>query len=121
MCADEDVGPLRGWIVTSHINQGSGSSKPYMYIPISTYHEAFWELIGFRFHQNSEVKSEKRLRSIVSEVHEFVKAIIREKKRDLSKAKAFESVDLLPGFLSFGRTDKKNHEWRTRASGSSVV
>ncbi|TQD77061.1 hypothetical protein C1H46_037388 [Malus baccata] len=56
------------------------------------------------------IRSEKRLRSVLSEVHEFVKAIIREKKRDLSKAKAFESVDLLPGFLSSGRIDKKNHE-----------
>ena len=27
-----------------------------MYIPISTYHEAFWELTGFRFHGNFEVK-----------------------------------------------------------------
>ena len=34
-CADEDVGPLRGWIVRSHIAQGSGSSMPYMYIPTS--------------------------------------------------------------------------------------
>ncbi|KAM2893577.1 hypothetical protein FF1_008913 [Malus domestica] len=34
-CADEDVGPLKGWIVTSHIAQGSGSYKPYMYIPTS--------------------------------------------------------------------------------------
>ena len=55
-CADEDVGPLRGWIVRSHIAQGSGSCKPYMYIPISTKHEAFWELTGFGFGRNSEVK-----------------------------------------------------------------
>ena len=27
-----------------------------MYIPISTQHEAFWELTGFGFHENSEVK-----------------------------------------------------------------
>ena len=32
-CADKDVGPLRGWIVRSHIVQGSGSSMPYMYMP----------------------------------------------------------------------------------------
>ncbi|KAM0997271.1 hypothetical protein TB1_006571 [Malus domestica] len=35
-CADEDIGPLRGWIVTSYIIQESGSSKPYMYILISS-------------------------------------------------------------------------------------
>ena len=27
-----------------------------MYIPISTQREAFWELTGFGFHRNSEVK-----------------------------------------------------------------
>ena len=28
--------PKGGWIVRSHIAQGCGSCKPYMYIPIST-------------------------------------------------------------------------------------
>ena len=32
-CANEDVGPQGGWIVRSHIAQGS---DPYMYIPIPT-------------------------------------------------------------------------------------
>ena len=31
-CAEEDVGPLRGWIVRSHIAQRNGSSMPYMYM-----------------------------------------------------------------------------------------
>ena len=35
-CADEDVEPLRGVDLTSHIVQGSGSCKPYRYILIPT-------------------------------------------------------------------------------------
>ena len=30
-----------------------------MYILISTQHKAFWELIGFRLHQNSKVKRDR--------------------------------------------------------------
>ncbi|KAM1007598.1 hypothetical protein ACFX2I_004153 [Malus domestica] len=53
------------------------------------------------------IGSEKRLRAVVSEVREFAKTIVKEKKRDLSEAKALESVDLLSRFLSSGHTDEK--------------
>nr|BCB92254.1 cytochrome P450 94A90 [Eriobotrya japonica] len=53
------------------------------------------------------IGSEKRLRAVVSVVREFAKTIVGEKKRDLSEAKAFESVDLLSRFLSSGHTDEK--------------
>ncbi|KAM1118967.1 hypothetical protein ACFX2I_043215 [Malus domestica] len=53
------------------------------------------------------IESEKRLRAVVSEVREFAKAIVREKKRDLSEAKVLESVDLLSRFFSSGHTDAK--------------
>ncbi|RXH74139.1 hypothetical protein DVH24_021320, partial [Malus domestica] len=53
------------------------------------------------------IGSEKRLRAVESEVREFAKAIVREKKRDLSEAKVLGSVDLLSRFLSSGHTDAK--------------
>ncbi|KAB2602227.1 cytochrome P450 94A1-like [Pyrus ussuriensis x Pyrus communis] len=53
------------------------------------------------------IGSERRLRAVVSEVGEFAKTIVRENKRDLSEAKALESVDLLSRFLSSGHTDEK--------------
>ncbi|RXH67664.1 hypothetical protein DVH24_027811 [Malus domestica] len=40
--------------MTSHITQGSELCKPYMYI-----HEIFWELTGFGFYRNSEVKRDR--------------------------------------------------------------
>ncbi|KAM1233480.1 hypothetical protein ACFX2J_003177 [Malus domestica] len=53
------------------------------------------------------IGSEKRLRAVESKVREFAKAIVREKKRDLSEAKVLGSVDLLSRFLSSGHTDAK--------------
>ncbi|TQE13727.1 hypothetical protein C1H46_000734 [Malus baccata] len=53
------------------------------------------------------IGSEKRLRAVVSEVRKFANTIVREKKRDLSEAKALESVDLLSRFLSSGHSDEK--------------
>ncbi|KAF7804669.1 cytochrome P450 94A1-like [Senna tora] len=50
--------------------------------------------------------SEKRLREAVSEVREFAKNIVREKKRELSEKSALESVDMLSRFLSSGHSDE---------------
>ncbi|CAN6712939.1 unnamed protein product [Malus baccata var. baccata] len=49
-----DVGPLRGWIVTSHIAQGSGSCKPYI---LRESNPMLGDLLG-----NSRVSSQKQNR-----------------------------------------------------------
>jgi cytochrome P450 len=53
------------------------------------------------------IGSEKRLRIAVSEVQEFAKNIIREKKHELREKASLDSVDLLSRFLSSGHTDEK--------------
>lgn len=52
--------------------------------------------------------SEKRLRVAVSEIREFAKKIVREKKRELSEKSPPESAadDLLSRFLSSGHSDE---------------
>ncbi|KAM2294089.1 hypothetical protein ACFX1S_034040 [Malus domestica] len=62
---------------------------------------------------------EKPIHAVVTEVHEFAKASVREEKRDLSEAKALESVDLLPGFLSSGHTDKKTMSGERELEGAA--
>ncbi|XP_027350897.1 cytochrome P450 94A1-like [Abrus precatorius] len=52
------------------------------------------------------IGSEKRLRSAVSEVHEFAEKIVREKKRELEEKSSLESVDMLSRFLSSGHSDE---------------
>ncbi|KAF7804668.1 cytochrome P450 94A1-like [Senna tora] len=51
--------------------------------------------------------SEKRLKKAVSEVREFAKNIVREKKRELSEKSCLESVDMLSRFLSSGHSDEE--------------
>jgi cytochrome P450 len=52
------------------------------------------------------IGSEKRLRIAISEVQEFAKNIIREKKHELSEKSSLDSVDLLSRFLSSGHSDE---------------
>ncbi|XP_062149599.1 cytochrome P450 94A2-like [Alnus glutinosa] len=53
------------------------------------------------------IGSEKRLRIAVSEVQEFSRKIIREKKHELRQKASLDSVDLLSRFLSSGHSDEK--------------
>jgi len=53
------------------------------------------------------IGSEKRLRIAVSEVNEFSRKIIREKKHELRQKASLDSVDLLSRFLSSGHSDEK--------------
>ncbi|KAK7336831.1 hypothetical protein VNO77_17381 [Canavalia gladiata] len=52
------------------------------------------------------IGSEKRLRMAVSEVHEFAKNIVREKKRELKEKASLDSVDMLSRFLTSGHSDE---------------
>ncbi|KAM1376708.1 hypothetical protein PS1_038695 [Malus domestica] len=52
------------------------------------------------------IGSEKHLRAVVLEVREFTNTIVREKKWDLSEAKALEFIDLLSWFLSSDPSDE---------------
>ncbi|XP_059432660.1 cytochrome P450 94A2-like [Corylus avellana] len=52
------------------------------------------------------IGSEKRLRIAVSEVQEFAKNVIREKKHQLREKASLDSVDLLSRFLSSGHSDE---------------
>ncbi|XP_027349016.1 cytochrome P450 94A1-like [Abrus precatorius] len=73
------------------------------------------EISGKRFHEPLpiiwkmkrllNIGSEKRLRRAVSEVHEFAKKIVREKKRVLKEKVSLESADMLSRFLISGHTD----------------
>ncbi|KAI3829736.1 hypothetical protein L1987_03864 [Smallanthus sonchifolius] len=49
--------------------------------------------------------SEKRLKEAVSEVREFAKKILDEKKQELSDKSSIQSVDLLSRFISSGHSD----------------
>jgi cytochrome P450 len=53
------------------------------------------------------IGSEKRLRIAVSEVQEFSRNIVREKKHELREKASLDSVDLLSRFLSSGHSDEK--------------
>ncbi|KAK7284089.1 hypothetical protein RJT34_18828 [Clitoria ternatea] len=50
--------------------------------------------------------SEKRLKIAVSEVQEFARNIVREKKRELKENSSLESMDMLSRFLSSGHSDE---------------
>ncbi|XP_059433415.1 cytochrome P450 94A1-like [Corylus avellana] len=52
------------------------------------------------------IGSEKRLKIAVSEVQEFAKNIIKEKKHELREKASLDSVDLLSRFLSSGHSDE---------------
>ncbi|KAG5250511.1 cytochrome P450 family protein [Salix suchowensis] len=52
------------------------------------------------------IGSEKRLKEASSQLREFAKNIIKEKKQQISKNSSLESVDLLSRFLSSGHSDE---------------
>nr|AJD25218.1 cytochrome P450 CYP94A48 [Salvia miltiorrhiza] len=52
------------------------------------------------------VGSEKQLKIAISEVRNFAKELIREKKQELEHKSSLESVDLLSRFLSSGHKDE---------------
>ncbi|KAK6937834.1 Cytochrome P450 [Dillenia turbinata] len=53
------------------------------------------------------IGSEKRLRMVVSEVRDFAKQVIREKKKELDSKSYLDSVDLLSRFLNSGHSDEE--------------
>jgi fatty acid omega-hydroxylase len=52
------------------------------------------------------IGSEKRLKEASSELREFARNIIKEKKQELSNKSSLETVDLLSRFLSSGHSDE---------------
>ncbi|KAK6940709.1 Cytochrome P450 [Dillenia turbinata] len=54
-----------------------------------------------------DIGSEKRLRIVVSEVRDFAKQVIREKKKELESKSCLDSVDLLSRFLNSGHSDEE--------------
>ncbi|XP_061354015.1 cytochrome P450 94A1-like [Gastrolobium bilobum] len=62
--------------------------------------------IIWKIKRKLDIGSEKRLRIAVSEVREFAKNIVREKKRELKEKASLESVDMLSRFLSSGHSDE---------------
>ncbi|KAI9083912.1 hypothetical protein K1719_034170 [Acacia pycnantha] len=52
------------------------------------------------------IGSEKKLRLAISEVREFAKNIVRDKKRQLPDGASLESADMLSRFLSSGHSDE---------------
>ncbi|XP_054809932.1 cytochrome P450 94A1-like [Prosopis cineraria] len=53
-----------------------------------------------------DIGSERRLRLAISEVREFAKNIVRDKKRQLTEGASLESADMLSRFLSSGHSDE---------------
>lgn len=69
-----------------------------------------WPLpIVWKVKRMLDIGSEKRLRIAISEVREFARRIVREKKLELLKGNSsgLESVDLLSRFLSSGHSDEE--------------
>lgn len=52
------------------------------------------------------IGSERRLKVAVSEIREFARKIINEKKQELGQKSSLDSVDLLSRFLSSGQSDE---------------
>lgn len=52
------------------------------------------------------VGSERKLKIAISQVRDFAKKIVKEKKQELAEKSSLESVDLLSRFLSSGHTDE---------------
>ncbi|XVF71946.1 hypothetical protein PTKIN_Ptkin12aG0080800 [Pterospermum kingtungense] len=66
------------------------------------FHAIAWKIKRF-----FKVGSEKRLEIAVSQVRDFAKKIVREKKQELADKSSLESVDLLSRFLSSGHSDEE--------------
>ncbi|KAK6239106.1 hypothetical protein QUC31_004575 [Theobroma cacao] len=66
-----------------------------------TFHNIAWKIKRF-----FNIGSEKRLKIAVSQVRDFAKKIVREKKQELADKSSLESVDLLSRFLQSGHSDE---------------
>lgn len=66
-----------------------------------TFHHVFWKIKRF-----FGVGSEIRLKKVTSDVRNFARDIVREKKLELKENSSLESVDLLSRFLSSGHSDE---------------
>ncbi|KAL5059655.1 hypothetical protein RYX36_031259 [Vicia faba] len=53
------------------------------------------------------IGSEKRLKEAVTEVREFAKNIVREKKRELEETSSLQTEDMLSRFLSSGHSEEE--------------
>ncbi|XP_019444465.1 PREDICTED: cytochrome P450 94A1-like [Lupinus angustifolius] len=62
--------------------------------------------IVWKIKRKLNIGSEKRLRIAVSEVQEFARKIVREKKKELEEKASLDSVDMLSRFLSSGHSDE---------------
>ncbi|KAI9083896.1 hypothetical protein K1719_034154 [Acacia pycnantha] len=60
----------------------------------------------WRIQKLLDIGSEKRLRLAISEVRDFAKNLVRDKKRQLAEGASLESADLLSRFLSSGHSDE---------------
>ncbi|GLT42353.1 hypothetical protein SLA2020_163560 [Shorea laevis] len=66
-----------------------------------TFHPINWKIRRF-----FGIGSEKRLKIATSDIRDFAKNIVREKKQELKDKSSLESVDLLSRFLSSGHSDE---------------
>ncbi|KAE9585541.1 hypothetical protein Lal_00018238 [Lupinus albus] len=62
--------------------------------------------IVWKMKRKLNIGSEKRLRIAVSEVHEFARKIVRDKKKELEEKASLDSADILSRFLSSGHSDE---------------
>ncbi|TYI75020.1 hypothetical protein E1A91_D07G245500v1 [Gossypium mustelinum] len=62
--------------------------------------------IAWKIKRFFNVGSEKRLHTAVTQVRDFARKIVREKKQELADNSSLESVDLLSRFLTSGHTDE---------------
>ncbi|MBA0783094.1 hypothetical protein Gotri_000865 [Gossypium trilobum] len=62
--------------------------------------------IAWKIKRFFNVGSEKRLHTAVTQVRDFARKIVREKKQELADKSSLESVDLLSRFLTSGHTDE---------------
>ncbi|XWS76297.1 hypothetical protein CRYUN_Cryun01aG0163600 [Craigia yunnanensis] len=62
--------------------------------------------IAWKIKRFFNIGSEKRLKIAISQVCDFAKKIVREKKQELADKFSLESVDLLSRFLSSGHSDE---------------
>ncbi|XP_039027446.1 cytochrome P450 94A1-like [Hibiscus syriacus] len=62
--------------------------------------------ITWRMKRFFNVGSEKKLKIAISQVRDFAKKIVREKKQELANNSSLESVDLLSRFLASGHSDE---------------
>ncbi|TYI20542.1 hypothetical protein ES332_A07G245100v1 [Gossypium tomentosum] len=62
--------------------------------------------IAWKIKRFFNVGSEKRFHTAVTQVRDFARKIVREKKQELADNSSLESIDLLSRFLTSGHTDE---------------